>query len=118
MDYRVTFYSTINGDRPMAEFMNHLRRKHPDIHALMSAGLKKLRNSDHHGGTLTSPVQGYPGLFELRVGDTNIARAFFFFRVGQEIIVTNGYVKKKQKINRAEVGKACRFKEDWEARNT
>jgi Phage derived protein Gp49-like (DUF891) len=40
-------------------------------------------------------IQKYD-IFELRIGDKNIARVFFFFQQGQEIIMTNGYVKKQQ----------------------
>jgi len=50
------------------------------------------------------------------VGHANIARAFFFFQRGQAIIVTNGYVKKRQKVDPAELQKARDYKRDWEAR--
>jgi len=41
------------------------------------------------------------------VGKTNIARVFFF-QPGQEIIVTNGYVKKRQKLDQDELQRAQR----------
>ena len=56
------------------------------------------------------------GIFELRLGKTNIARASFFFQPGQEIIVTNGYVKKRQKLDQGELQRALRYKDDWEGR--
>jgi hypothetical protein len=56
-------------------------------------------------------------LFELRVGGANIARVFFFFRPGQEITCTNGYVKKSQRLDPQEVARAARYRIDWEARH-
>ena len=41
---------------------------------------------------LTAPVLGSPGIMELRVGRTDIARVFFFFQPNREIVCTNGYV--------------------------
>ena len=55
-------------------------------------------------------------IFELRIGDKNIAHVFFFFRQGQEIIMTNGYVKKQQKVDTGELERARTYKKDWEER--
>jgi hypothetical protein len=46
----------------------------------------------------------------------NIARIFFFFRPGQEIIVINGYVKKQRKVDTGELERARICKKDWEER--
>ncbi len=66
-----------------------------------------------------SPICGQApdAIFELRIGDKNIARVFFFFRQGQEIILTNGYVKKQQKVDTGELERARRYKKDWEERH-
>ena len=53
---------------------------------------------------------------ELRVGRANIARVFFFFRPNREIVVTNGYVKKAQKLDPEEIVRAERYKAYWERR--
>jgi hypothetical protein len=50
-------------------------------------------------------------------GRTDIARVFFFFRPNQEIVCTNGYVKKTQKLDPSELAKAERYKADWEQRH-
>lgn len=59
--------------------------------------------------------EGY-GIFELRVGSTNIARVFWFYQPGQRTILTNGYVKKSQKLDSGELATAREYKRDWEAR--
>ena len=40
----------------------------------------------------------------------------FFFRQGREIIITNGYVKKQQKVDTRELERARMYKKDWEER--
>ena len=56
------------------------------------------------------------GILELRVGQATIARVFFFFRRDREIILTNGYVKKRQKVDVRELAKALAYKREWEER--
>lgn len=100
----------------MAGFLHDVQATEPVLYKLLVAGIKKLEQSDFHGPPFTELVDKDNHIFELRVGHTNIARAFFFFRRGQEIIVTNGYVKKKQKLDSGELQKAQIYKRDWEAR--
>ncbi len=116
MEFRVRFYQTSDGTRPLVEFLRSLQRDSPDLHDLV-VGVKLLEQRQHHGPPRTDGVQGTEGIYELRVGRTNIARVFLFFRPGQEIICTNGYVKKAQRLDRREVERAERLKADWEARN-
>ena len=88
------------------------------LHKLVVAGIKKLETSERHGPPLTQLADQKYDIFELRVGDKNIARIFFFFRQGREIILTNGYVKKQQKVDRGELERARTYKHDWEQRHT
>ncbi|MHB8063000.1 MAG: type II toxin-antitoxin system RelE/ParE family toxin [Ruminiclostridium sp.] len=58
------------------------------------------------------------GIFELRIkfaGD--ITRIFYFFYVGNKIILTNGFLKKSQKTPPGEIEKALKFKADYERRH-
>ena len=116
LEYRVTFYRMEDGEVPLVEFLESLRRENPTLHKLVAAGLKKLRSRDFHGPPLTKRIDD-EGIFELRVGGTDIARVFFFFRPGQEIVCTSGYVKKAQKLDSDELQRAKRYKRDWEARH-
>jgi len=78
---------------------------------------RKLNNSERHGPPLTTQVDAANQIFELRVGSTNIARVFFFFQPGREIIVTNGYVKKRQRLDPRELQRAREYRQDWIARH-
>ena len=63
----------------------------------------------------SKPIQD--GLFELRVKfATDIARVFYFFFVGQKIIVTSGFVKKTPKTPQKEIAKALAYKREYEGR--
>ena len=115
MRYSVEFYSTQNGEKPVAGFIADLRVKHPDLHKLVTAKIKKLQDSRYHREPLTRQVHP-DGIFELRVGRKNIARVFWFYRPGRVIILTSGYVKKKQKLDSAELQRARDCKKDWEER--
>jgi phage-related protein len=122
VQFRVTFYRRAtsteiqDADIPMLTFLRELRRTQPTLEKLLVAGFRKLSQSELHGFPLTRPIQGEENLYELRVGGTNIARAFFFFRPDREIIVTHGYVKKQEKADRTEIQRAIHYKRDWEER--
>ena len=116
MEYRITFYKESDGSQPVVDWLEALRKTDPVLEKLIVSGLDKLRNRQRHGPPLTKAVDDKNGIFELRVGKTNIARVFFFFQPNQEIIATNGYVKKRQKLDQGELHRAVRYKDDWEGR--
>jgi len=58
------------------------------------------------------PVKGYKGLFELRVKQSsNIVRLFYFQHRATIFMVTSGYVKKSQKLNKLEIERAQRLRD-------
>jgi phage-related protein len=116
MIYRVHFYQTENGDKPVSTLLEALRETNTPLHRRLTEGIRKLHDSNNHGKPLTDTVHGSIGILELRVGSKDIARVFFFFRPNQEIVCTNGYVKKSQKLDPREIERAERYKEDWERR--
>jgi phage-related protein len=116
MQFRVRFYFDADGNKPVIAFLEDLRKQDRILHKLVVAGMKKLEMSERHGPPLTALVDQKDAIFELRIGDKNIARVFFFFRPGQQIIVTNGYVKKQQKVDTGELQRARTYKKDWEER--
>jgi phage-related protein len=116
MQFSVRFYNDAAGNKPVLAFLESLRKQDRTLHKLAIAGIKKLETSERHGPPLTRLVDQQYDIFELRVGDKNIARVFFFFRQGREIILTNGYVKKQQKVDTGELHRARTYKKDWEQR--
>jgi Phage derived protein Gp49-like (DUF891) len=118
MQFSVHFYYDADGNKPVLAFLEGLRKRDPILHKLVVAGIKKLEMSERHGPPLTQLVDQKYDIFELRIGDKNIARVFFFFRQGREIILANGYVKKRQKVDTGELERARIYKSDWEQRQT
>jgi hypothetical protein len=116
VEYSVVFFATEEGEKPVFEFLESLRRTNNVLHKLVTAGLLKLKHRDNHGAPLTAPISGAPGLFELRVGRADIARVFFFFRSNREIVCTSGYVKKSTRLDPGEITRAQHYKADWERR--
>jgi hypothetical protein len=116
VQFTVRFYTNPDGERPVLRFLEELRRSDTILHKLVVAGVKKIEQSERHGPPLTALVDPEHDIYELRIGSANIARVFFFFRRGQEIVLTNGYVKKRQKIDMGALARARDYKQDWEAR--
>ena len=54
------------------------------------------------------------GIFELRTKQgNNIDRIFYFFVFGNKIIMTNGYIKKQEKIDNTELKRAKKYMNDY-----
>jgi len=117
VEFDVRFYQTASGDKPAEIWLSVLKSTQPMLERLIVTGLEKLNNSERHGPPLTTQVDAANQIFELRVGSTNIARVFFFFQPGREIIVTNGYVKKRQRLDSRELQRAREYRQDWIARH-
>ena len=75
---------------------------------------------EEFGNTLREPHSKPIGdsIFELRIKfASDITRIFYFFYVGNKIVLTNGFIKKTQKTPPAEIELAKKYKEDYEARS-
>ena len=116
MQFSVRFYDDANGYKPLLAFLENLRKRDRILHKLVVAGIKKLEEGERHGPPLTAMVDQKEVLFELRIGGKNIARVFFFFGRGQELILTHGYVKNQQRVDERELERARTYKKDWEQR--
>lgn len=57
------------------------------------------------------------GIYELRtIHSNNIDRIFYFFIVGNKIILTNGYIKKTEKLDRTEFKKTKQYRDEYSRR--
>lgn len=112
--YEVIFYQKADGGIPIYDFITKLP------HGLREKATRDLDLLQTYGPQLKTPYSKYleNGIFELRIRSANdIARVFYFFYTGRKIIVTNGHIKKAQKLNRRELKRALAYKHDWEERN-
>lgn len=95
MEFSIEFYESIDGRPVVADELEAMARASPILHALLLAGLNKLKRREFHRLPLSSPIGD--GLFEVRVGHKNIARGLWFFQHSQRIVVVRCFVKKSQK---------------------
>ena len=77
---------------------------------------KNLELLEIRGNELREPFSKHieDGIFEIRnkVGN-DITRIFYFFVIGQKIILTNGFIKKTQKTPKAEIALAKKYRNDY-----
>ena len=113
MEFNVTFYDLPDGTEPAKEFLDSLDDK---MRAKMLRAIDALAV---YGYELREPVSKSlgDGIFELRakVG-SNISRVMYFFFVGQNVVLTNGFVKKTQRTPPAEKDKAMRYRAEYLSR--
>ena len=111
----VDFYERENGDCHVEEFIyNTLDKK------LKSKTLATVDQLKILGNLLGEPKSKHldDGIFELRMQvATNSARILYFFYVDRKIILTNGFIKKTNKLPKSELDKAKRYREDYIRRN-
>ena len=110
MKFEVNFYEKDNGEQPAREFILSLDKK------MIAKMLDTIKLLQDNGYQLREPYSKHidDGIFELRakVG-SNISRVLYFFYVGENIILTNGFIKKTQKTPRSEIEKAKKYRLDY-----
>lgn len=108
--FTIKFYNKNNGESPAREFVLSSDVK-------MRAKLLSLMEIlEEYGNHLREPYSKHleDGIFELRgkVG-SNMSRIMYFFYHNKTIIITNGFIKKTQKIPKSEIDRAKRYRLDY-----
>jgi phage-related protein len=115
MEFKVEFYETNTGRRPVEEFLLKLKASDPDDFAAVMAGIAKLRHRQYHREPLSKALAD--GLFELRhIGKLN-TRVLWFFRQGRRIIAVHGIRNKGLAIPARDLDTARERMRDWKERN-
>ena len=89
-----------NGECPVQDFLDSLDSK---MRAKLLVGFALL---EANGPQLREPYSKHigDGIFEIRAKQgSNITRVLYFFFVGRQIVLTNGFTKKTQKTPPAEL---------------
>jgi phage-related protein len=112
--FDVLYYELPNGEKPVHQFIDSLNVK------MRVKALGSIEILAEFGNKLREPYSKSvgEGLFELRIkfsGD--ITRIFYFFVKGNNIILTNGFVKKTRKTPPGEIALALTYKADYERRH-
>lgn len=111
--WEIEFYETKNGKSPVKNFIKGLDKN------MKSKAVHEIELLEEYGNNLREPYSKYiaNGIFELRIKfSSDISRIFYFFYVGNKIILTNGFIKKTQKTPKSEIEKAIKYKEDYLSR--
>lgn len=101
----------INKDCPMIDFLNDIEDE-----KLKSKTIRNIYLLADLKNNARPPLSEYigEGIFELRTKfSSNITRAFYFFIWGNKIIMTNGYIKKSQKLDKNEFNKAKKLMDNY-----
>ena len=109
-NFDISFYKRPDGTKPAQIFIKSLEPK-------MRAKIAWLINAlETCGNSLREPYSKHldDGIFELRakVG-SDISRVLYFFVVGQQAVLTHGFVKKTNKTPPEEIKLAKKYREDF-----
>jgi phage-related protein len=108
--FDVSFYTTMDGEKPAKDFIKSLE---PKMRAKMYWTIDKLADN---GNKLREPHSKHlqDGIFELRVHvGSDISRVLYFFLIGQRVVLTNGFIKKTQETPQNEIERALRYRKDY-----
>lgn len=109
-EFEVNFYRKTDGKCPVEEFLSTLDMKMRAKIIMCAALLEK------NGPQLREPYSKFlgDGIFEIRAQQgNNITRVLYFFCVGKQIILTNGFTKKTQKTPTSEIATAKKYRTDY-----
>ena len=105
-----SFYYKADGSCPVRDFLDTLDDK------MLAKLLGTISLLETNGTQLREPYSKSlgDGIFELRAKQSsNITRILYFFVVGHQIILTNGFVKKTQKTPPEEIALAQKYRADY-----
>ena len=106
----IEFYETENRC-PVKDFLEQIKDK-----LIKEKTVKNIYKLSELGNGARMPLSRHveDGIFELRTKQgNNIDRIFYFFVFGNKIIMTNGYIKKQEKIDNTELKRAKKYMNDY-----
>ena len=106
-NYNIIMYQKNNGEKPVERFLHGLNVK------TKARAMRMIKILKDNGTRLREPYSKSlgDGIFELRIQQGNDrARILYFFMHGNNIVLTNGFVKKTQKTPNKELEKAKRYR--------
>jgi phage-related protein len=110
----VIFYTTVNGDNPVEDFLDSLTDKQQKKIAWVLGAIRDLPfvHRDYF-----KKLTGTDNIWEVRVDAGNDTfRLLGFMYKGNLVILTNGFIKKTERTPPAEIALAERRKKDYEKR--
>jgi len=108
--YEIRYYKNTRGDSPVAEFIDKLGLKSK------VKVFRYLENLEAYGPLLPRPYADYlrDKIYELRVTHGRLSiRILYFFVKGKIIVLTSGFLKKKDKVDKREIETAVNRMNDY-----
>ncbi len=108
--FEIILYTTKSGKVPIDDFIDSLDGK------MQAKFLMLIKLLQINGNLLREPYTKPlgDGIFELRAKQgSDISGILYFFMVGRKIILTNGFVKKTQKVPSCEIERAKKSRKDY-----
>lgn len=100
----------VDNDCPVVKFLNNIENEKLKAKTVKSIYDLAIVGSSIRNTKLSKYVGD--GIYELRTKQgSNIDRIFYFFVIGNKIIMTNGYIKKDQKMDTSEFERAKRYRD-------
>lgn len=112
-EFQIEFYEKIDGTEPAKDFILSLDTK------MRAKVLRTVSLLGDSGPTLREPYSKPldDGIFEIRTKfGSYITRVLYFFVVGKNVILTNGFIKKSQKTPQAEIELAKKYRAEYLSR--
>lgn len=107
--FAINFYEKDDGSSPVETFLDEIDVK------MRAKVFRILHMLEINGPQLRMPHSEHleDGIFEIRAKQgSDITRVLYFFCVGKNIILTNGFVKKTQKTPKTEIDTAKKYRAD------
>lgn len=97
MDFEVSYYTDINGNKPVKDFLSEIFSKNQLFFEQCISAIERIKHRIYHKEPFSKALGD--GLFEIRIRlKYDIARIIFVFAKGRQIILLHGFVKKTEKI--------------------
>ena len=108
-------YVKESGRCPMKDFLNDLKEYGIEIMTKYAAYEELLKMHGNHLNEVRNEATKYIGdkLYELRVDDI---RVFFFYVIGNKIVLLHGFIKKTNKTPQTEIERAKSEMKDYQRR--
>lgn len=106
----IKFYESADGQVPVRDFLDGLDIK------MRQKMLRSIMALQEMGYSLRMPLSEFleDGIFELRAqAGNNISRVLYFFMLGNQAILTHGFIKKTQKTPAREIKRAKKMRDEY-----
>lgn len=96
MDFEVSYYTDINGNKPVKDFLNEVFSKNQLFFEQCIGAIEKIKHRLYHKEPFSKALGNH--LFEIRIRLRNdIARIIYTFSKGRQIVLLHGFIKKTEK---------------------